>query len=56
MRDIKVGNLVKLSSFTDEDEPAGLVIRVNNRTLPHVLTILIGDHEITTTEDEVHKI
>jgi len=56
MQNVSIGDLVKLSTFVDDDEPTGLVTRIDNKTLPHLLTILIGDQEIITTEDEVYKI
>jgi len=56
MHNVSIGDLVKLSTFVDDDEPTGLVTRVDNKTLPHLLTILIGSQEIITTEDEVCKI
>ncbi len=56
MCNINIGDLVKLSSWTDEDEPAGLVTKIDKRTLPHLLTVLVEHQEIITSEDEVSKV
>ena len=53
LRDIKVGDLVVLNKFIYDDESAGLVIAVDNRTIPTLLTVLVGNQRFITTQDEV---
>ena len=53
LRDVKVGDLVVLNKFIDDDESAGLVIDVDDRTLPAILTVLVGNQKFITTQDEV---
>ena len=53
MRNIKVGDLVILNKFIDDDESAGLVIDVDDSTIPVILTVLVGKQQFLTTQDEV---